>query len=544
MNALLIFPASPDVFFNLAHHLRVAGKKALVPPLGLLTLARLLPEDWGKRFIDLHARDATDEDLAWANIAFISVTAAHVQDKSALRIIKRLKAAGVKVVAGGTGFVPEDETFAEQQKLYHEVDHFILREAELTLPPFLEDLEKGEPKPLYTTDQWADVTQSPIPMYELLNFDDYAEMDIQLIRGCPYSCDFCVVPALMGRPGRAKKTEQFLAELQHLYDLGWRGFIEINDDNLIADLKFAKQDFLPALVEWQRAHDMPFKFHVCIDVRMGEDDELLELMYQSGFHSIFLGIENLDEECLTEVNKKVNITRNIEKIVERIHRAGILVYCGLMVGFDHDKPTVFKQMMEFVDRTGIIMPSLTKVNAVPGTELYRRLKAIGRIDHSVTPGVAYASNILDLPIGNTNLDKGYVELMEHLWKPKYFYQRVKTVLKILKNPIHTDKLTWTNLKILMRIVYFIGLFSKEAWQFWKLLFWTLFRRPRQLPVFFAVQPLGYGFRRRCEEVFDAAYRAKWEETPAVAAVEPKALPAAATPGQPGHQSSAMAEKHS
>lgn len=539
MNALLIFPASPDVFFNLAHHLRVAGKKALVPPLGLLTLASLLPEQWGKRFFDLHATEITDRDLEWADIAFLSLTASHVQDESALAIISRLKAAGIRVVAGGTGFVPEEGAFAKQQKLFHEVDHFVLKEAELTLPPFLEDLEKGEPKPLYTTDQWADVTQSPIPMYELLNFADYAEMDIQLIRGCPYSCEFCVVPALMGRPGRAKKTEQFLAELQKLYDLGWRGFVEVNDDNLIADLRFAKREFLPALVQWQREHDMPFKFHVCIDVRVGEDDELLELMYESGFHSVFLGIENLDEECLAEVNKKVNNNRDIDAIVERIHRAGILVYCGLMVGFDHDKPAVFQQMMDFVAKTGIVMPSLTKVNAVPGTDLYQRLKSEGRIDLSITPGVAYGTNIIDIPIGNQNLDQGYVRLMEYLWKPKYFYQRVKTVLRILKDPVHTDKLTWVNFKILMRIVFFIGMFSKESFQFWKLLFWTLFKRPRMLPVFFAVQPLGYGFRRRCEEVFDDAYRARWTEEPAEPALtQPKALPAA----DQGTRDSAIAHK--
>ncbi|MBI4953419.1 MAG: B12-binding domain-containing radical SAM protein [Myxococcales bacterium] len=527
MKALLLFPASPDVFFNLHHVLGVPGKKALVPPLGLLTVAALLPKEWDKRFFDLHARQPSDDDIEWADIAFISLTAGNVQDESALAMIARLKKAGVRIVAGGTGFFPEADAFAAQLETYKDVDHFVLREAEITLPLFLADLAQGQPKRQYTTTEWADLTKSPIPMYDLLHFEDYAEMDVQMFRGCPYGCAFCVIPALMGRPGRAKTVAQFLAELQRLFDLGWRGFVEINDDNLIADLKLAKRELLPALVEWQIERGMPFKFHVCIDVRVGEDDELLALLYASGFHSVFLGIENLDPECLDEVHKTVNATRDMDAIVQRIQRAGILVYCGLMVGFDHDKPAVFEKMAAFVERNGIIMPSLTKVNAVPGTELYQRMKLAGRIDHTAI-GDAHKANIRDVPMGAQALDRGYVDLMERLWTPKYFYRRVRTALEVLKAPVHTDKPSLANLRILLRIVLRVGVLSEERREFWSGLAWTVIHRPKLLPVYFAVQPLGYGFRKRCAEVFDDAYRAR-----SAAAAEPKraARPAPGVAGQ-------------
>jgi radical SAM superfamily enzyme YgiQ (UPF0313 family) len=507
MNVLMLFPDAPDIFFSLTHTLGVLGKKALIPPLGILTVASLLPKDWGKRFVDLHARQPTDEDLAWADYAFISVTAANVQDKAALAVIRRCKQAGLLVVAGGTGFFPEEDAFVAQLKLYTSVDHFVLNEAEINLPLFLADLERGQAKRIYRTDQWADVTQSPIPMWELLNFDDYAQMDVQLIRGCPYDCEFCIIPALMGRPGRAKRTEQFLAELERLYQLGWRGFVEINDDNLIANVKYAKHEFLPALVKWQQQHEMPFRFHVCVDVRVGEDDELLKLFHSAGFHSLFLGIENLDPNCLAEANKVVNHGKDIPALVQRIQKAGILVYCGLMVGFDSDKPTIFPAMMEFLDTCGIVMASLTKVNALPGTRLYRRLKEEGRIDLNKIPGRAIASNILGVTMGDETLHDGYISVMRHLWEPKLFYDRIKTAISTMAPPAHNDKLSLENLKILARIVYFVGIRGEERAYFWEGLLWTLRHYPRHIAIFMSAPALGYGFRRRCEEVFGPIFSA-------------------------------------
>lgn len=505
MNLLLLYPDSPEVFFNLKDMLGVLGKKAIVPPLGLLTVAGLFPEHWGLRFVDLRVRELNGGDVEWADCAFLSLTAAGVQDRSALPAIARCKAAGLTVVAGGPGFLPDEEMFGEQKKIYAQVDHFVLNEAEITLPRFLADLAKGTAKREYRTDEWADLSKSPMPRWDLLEFDDYAEMCIQLVRGCVYNCDFCVVPALMGRPGRAKPTDLFMEELQRLYDLGWRGFVAVNDDNLIANVKHAKGEFLPALVRWQEQHGMPFKFHTCVDLRVGEDDELLRLLRDSGFHSVFLGIENLNEACLSEVNKVPNKKKDVRALVETIHRAGVLVYCGLMVGFDADQPAVFQQVMDFVDTCGIIMPSLTKVNAVPGTRLYDRLRTARRVDTSVTPGIAYSSNIRDIPMGGPTLDSGYIRVMEHLWDPERFYQRVKTVLKISPPPKHQDKLTLGNFTMLLRIVLTVGVFSQERPHFWKLFAWTVINKPELLPIFLSAAPLGYGFRKRCEDLFSSVF---------------------------------------
>lgn len=501
MKALLIYPDAPEIFFNLRHTLDVLGKGALMPPVGLLTVAALLPRSWQKRFVDLQVRDLSDDDIAWADIVLISLTAANVQDDSALRAISRCKAAGLRIVAGGPGWLNDEESFAAQRERFAAVDHFVLGEAEVTLPGFLEDLEAGEPRRVYGPGGRADMADTPVPMFELLeDLDAYMQMGVQLIRGCPYSCDFCLVPVLMGRPGRAKDARHFLDELQLLYQLGWRGFVEINDDNLIADIKFTKNELLPALVTWQRERGMPFRFHVCVDCRVGEDDELLRLLFEAGFHSLFLGIENLNEECLSEVGKTVNRGRDMAAIVRRIHEAGILVYCGLMVGFDGDDASVFEELVDFVERAGIIMPSLTKVNAMPGTPLYERLSRQGRIDRSVATGHAHHSNVVGQPMGKDVLDAGYARAMGRLWDPERFYRRVRRVLEQLPKERHAEAPRPADLLILLRILLYVGVLGgPDRRHFWKLLAWTAYRRPELLPVFFSAPPLGHGFRRRCEE---------------------------------------------
>lgn len=504
MNVLLVYPEARGVFFNLRHMLRMVGKKAHLPPLGLLTAAGMLPRRWGKRFVDLHVRRPTDEELRWADYAFVTITAGGVQDASATDVIARCKAAGLDVVVGGPGLYRHEAAFERQRACFPQVDHFLIGEAEATLPHFLRDLESGGPKPVYRSEGWTDPRQSPTPMWELLDLDDYAEMPMQLVRGCAYDCDFCVVPAVMGRPGRAKGVDQFLGELQHIYEVGWRGGIELNDDNLIADIKYAKREVLPAVAEWQREHGMPFRFHVCVDARVGEDDELLRLLWESGFHSLFLGIENLNAESLAEVHKRVNRNRDMDEVVRRIHRAGILTYSGFMVGFDHDDPAVFDQMLEFIQRNGIVMPSLTKVNAVPGAALYERLSEAGRLDSAVVPGVAHRSNVRGVPMGDQLRDQGYARLMQNLWEPRSFYARARHALREFPSEVHGQRPRLQDIVMLLRILFFAGIAGRERVELWKFLRWTVANRPELLGAALSVVPVGYGFRRRAEEVFGRA----------------------------------------
>ena len=224
MNALLIYPEYPETFWSFKHALKFVFRKAAYPPLGLLTVAAMLPEQWAKKLIDLNVTKLKDTDLEWADMIFISAMA--VQKAGARSIIDRCKKAGVKVVAGGPLFTAEREDFED-------VDHLVLNEAEITLPAFLNELKYGDARHIYTSDQWAEITQTPPPAWDLINLDHYACMSIQYSRGCPFNCDFCDITLLYGHKPRTKSKAQIVAELEGLYLTGWRGGVFFVDDNFI-----------------------------------------------------------------------------------------------------------------------------------------------------------------------------------------------------------------------------------------------------------------------------------------------------------------------
>ena len=488
MNILLVYPEFPDTFWSFKHALKFIRKKASLPPLGLLTVAAMLPPEWEKRLVDVNVTSLKDKHLEWADYAFIS--AMTVQRDSTRQIVARCKQAGVRVVAGGPIFASERERFEG-------VDHFVLGEAEITLPPFLADLERGRAEHIYATTEFPDIRETPVPMWELADLNRYASMCIQFSRGCPFNCEFCDVTALFGHKPRTKTSRQIIAELDGLYDLGWRGQVFFVDDNLIGNKRALKTELLPALIEWQKCRDgIPFNTEVSIN--LADDEELMQLMAEAGFDTVFIGIETPDEDSLAECSKKQNKNRDLVEDVKRIQRAGLQVQGGFIVGFDSDTPSIFQRQIDFIQKSGIVTAMVGLLQAIPGTQLYERLKREGRLREDLTgDNVDGTTNI----ISRMNLDtlrEGYGRIMEHIYSPKHYYERVKTFLREYKPPKVGSYLDFQYVMAFFRSVYRIGIQGVERVHYWRLFFWTLFWRPKLFPMAITFAIYGYHFRQVCE----------------------------------------------
>ena len=488
MKILMLYPEFPDTFWSFKHALAFVGKKASLPPLGLLTVAAMLPREWSKRLVDVTVRRLTDRDIEWADCVFIS--AMTIQREAARRLIARCKEAGVRVVAGGPLFQSEHEQFGD-------VDHFILNEAELTLPLFLEDLAKGQAKRLYTASGFPDLAESPGPMWELLDIKRYGNMSIQFSRGCPFNCDFCNVTALFGHKCRTKSSEQIVSELDSLYALGWRGDVFFVDDNFIGKKAFLKADLLPALIEWRR-NKKGNTFFTEATINLADDDVLMDMMSDAGFTRVFIGIETPDEESLAECSKMQNRNRDMVADVKRIQRAGIQVQAGFIVGFDHDGPSIFQRQIDFIQKSGIVTAMVGILQAPPGTRLFERMKEAGRLSgDSSGDNVDGTTNIVPA-MGIDTLVKGYRSILEHIYSPQHFYERVRTFLREYKPPKTRGRLQFSHVLALLRSFYRLGIVGRERRHYWKLMFWTQFRHPRLVPEAIILSIYGYHFRKVCE----------------------------------------------
>ncbi len=489
MNVLLIYPEFPDTFWSFKHALGFVGKRAALPPLGLLTVAAMLPSDWFLRLVDTNVRSLSEKDLAWADIALISAMV--VQRRSAHRIVSQCKTAGLRVVAGGPLFQSEHEQFAS-------VDHFILNEAELTLPPFLEDLAQGSPKRLYTSAAFADLQDTPVPRWDLLDLKRYATMGIQFSRGCPFNCDFCNVTALLGHQVRMKTSAQVTAELDGLYALGWRGHVFFVDDNFIGNKRFVKTDLLPALIAWRQGK-RGNAFLTEASINLADDKPLMDNMVAAGFDSVFIGIETPDEDSLQECSKSQNKSRDLVEDVKRIQRAGLQVQGGFIVGFDHDSPSIFQRQIDFIQSSGIVTAMVGLLQAPAGTRLYTRMKKEGRLSaESSGDNVDGTTNII--PTMNlVTLKAGYRQILDHIYSPAPYYARIRTFLREYRGPQVREKLRLFHILALLRSVVRLGVVGRERTQYWKLLLWTQFRRPRLLPDAIILAIYGYHFRKICQK---------------------------------------------
>src|SRR5215471_140420 len=413
MKILLVNPEFPDTYWSFRHALPFEGKRCAFPPLGLLTVSALLPASWERRLIDLNVQRLRASDIEWADM--VMATAMLVQKDSLKEVVRRSKAAGKRVVIGG----PYITTTIEQLP---EADHIFLGEAETTLPQFIEDLARGEAKPSYQATERPPLSATPLAHFHLANLKRYSAMSVQYSRGCPFSCEFCDIIEIYGRVPRTKSNEQMIAELDALRAARWRGTVFIVDDNFIGNKKNVRT-LLPELTEWQERNGRPFSFLTEASVNLAEDAPLLEGMRQAGFSRVFLGIETPDEECLKEAQKQQNMRRSLLDSVNRIQSYGMEVMGGFIVGFDHDPEDIFERMINFIRDSAIPLAMVGLLNALPDTQLWRRLSREGRLLGESTGNNTNCSLNFVPKMDPRRLVEGYQSIMRTIYSPREYYQR-------------------------------------------------------------------------------------------------------------------------
>lgn len=495
MNVLLVYPDSPDNFWSFKYALKFISRKVNDPPLGLLTVAAMMPRHWGKKLIDMRVNTLRDRDIEWADLVFISGMS--IQRESARKVIDRCRNKNVKTVGGGPLFTSDYEDFDD-------VDHLVLGEAEVVLPGFLEDLKNCRAEHLYRSEKNADMHETPIPAWELVNLRQYAVMDIQYSRGCPYDCEFCDIPVFLGHKVRTKTEDQVLDELEVLYSLGWRGSVFFVDDNFIGNKGKLKNRLLPAIIKWMDQHSHPFTFSTEASINLADDSLLMELMVKAGFSSVFVGIETMNTDSLIECNKVQNKNRDLIASVNKIHQSGMMVKGGFILGFDSDPPTVFERLKAFIQDSGICTAMVGLLNAPRGSRLYTRLKEEGRLTgESSGNNTDFTTNIKPKMDMNTLL-KGYKKVIDGIYSCEPYYKRVKTfLLEYRYIPRKPARLTFSHIGAFFKSILFLGVIGKERKHFWNLMFWTMFKHPRLFPLAMMLAIYGAHFRRVFEKYLSA-----------------------------------------
>lgn len=469
MKILLLYPQYPETFWSLTHALDLMGKKAAIPPLGLLTIASLIEDGNELKLIDMNVKQLNDEDILWADYVFIS--AMITQKDSTVSTISRCKELEKKIAAGGPLF---NNLYSE----FPEVDNFILNEGETVIPKFLQDLKNGNPKKIYTSEIRPDINLVPVPKWDLIDLNDYARMALQFSRGCPFDCEFCDIVNLNGREPRVKTTEQFIKELNSLYDRGWRSSIFIIDDNFIGNKTQAKI-LLRKLIEWRKEKRYKWSFMTQISLNLAGDDELLVLMQKAGFSTVFIGIETPSKNSLEECGKFHNQNRDMVQDVKKIYNYGMEIYGGFIIGFDHDDETIFNTQFEFIQETGIVVAMMGLLTALPGTRLYKRLKNENRLTKE-SGGNNIDLDMNFIPKMNKEiLISEYKKLLIKLYSVENYYARIFNFLKEYKH--HTDDKLTKNFGLgFLKCLYILGIQDKSRFYFWKMFFTCVFKHPKSL----------------------------------------------------------------
>lgn len=485
MNILLVYPPNPGSFWSFQHVLKFVSRKSAFPPLGLLTVAAMLPRSWRLRLVDCNVRALQDDDIRWASYVFLSGMIVHAA--AAREIAARCAALGRAVVAGGPLFTTGHAGFPG-------IPHFVLGEAEDVIADLVADLERGAPRPSYRSQGRPDVRRTPAPRWDLIDLRDYVTMPVQFSRGCPFDCEFCDIVVMNGRVPRTKDPAQVLAELEALRARGWRGMVFIVDDNFIGNRKRSRA-LLRELVAWRARARPAMGFLTEASINLADDAELCELMVQAGFKKVFVGLETPSAEGLAESGKRQNLGRDLGETVRILQGRGLEVMGGFIVGFDSDPPDIFRRQFDFIQRAGVVTAMVGLLNALPQTALYRRLAAEGRI-----LGESHGDNTGAALNFATRLDPdwllaGYRDLMRQLYEPGAYYRRLRAFLASYRPRGPGLPPSPADLRAFLKSLWVLGVRRRGRWQYWRLLAGTLLTAPRKLHAAVELAILGHHFRR-------------------------------------------------
>lgn len=482
MKILLVYPEYPKTFWSFNSTLKFVGKKATFPPLGLLTIAAMFPQEWESKLVDINVSKLRDKDIVWADMVFIS--AMLVQQESVKEVVKRCKSFGKTIVAGGPLFWMEHKKFV--------VDYYVLDEAEITLPLFLQDLAKGCAQKIYTSNEKPLLEKTPLPLWSLINLKKYATMPVQYSRGCPFDCEFCDIVAMNGRIPRTKTAKQMVAEFQALYAAGWRGSVFIVDDNFIGN-KVKVKEMLRQLIEWQEKNDYPFCFLTEASVNLAEEKELMNLMSKANFYKVFLGIETPCIESLKECGKDQNVRIDLAVAIKKIQQSGMQVMGGFIVGFDNDPPNIFDAVSDFIQNNAVVTAMVGILTALPRTKLHQRFQKEDRLLGDSNGENSSGINFIP-KMGIKDLEEGYKKILAYIYSPKNYYQRIQLFIKNY-NPTVKAKLTKEDVRAFVRSTWRIGIFSRARFLYWKMLFGNFFNKKKRkaLPMAIELAIMGLHF---------------------------------------------------
>lgn len=473
MKILLVYPKFPKTFWSYEKILELVNRKVLLPPLGLITVAAILPQTWEYKLVDRNIRAVTEAEWDWADLVIFS--AMIVQKADMIEQIQEAKRRGKPVVVGG----PYPTSMPEEMEAQG-VDYLILDEGEITLPLFVEAIERGETSGRFTANgEKPDVTITPIPRYELLEINAYDSMSVQFSRGCPFQCEFCDIIVLYGRKPRTKTPAQLLAELEYLYDLGWRGGVFMVDDNFIGNKRNVKL-LLKELKQWQAARNYPFRFDTEASLDLAQDDELIELMLECNFAAVFMGIETPDTDSLEVTKKFQNMRSPLIDSIDKVTAAGLRVIAGFIIGFDGEKPGAGQRIVEFSELTGIPTTTFAMLQALPHTALWHRLEKEGRLR-------AQDGNINQTTLMNfvptrpvEDIAREYIDAFRQLYEPTQYLNRVyRYFLKLgaprVRTPFKMPE--WVVVRALALVCWRQGVKRETRWLFWHHLFHILIKNP-------------------------------------------------------------------
>ncbi|MGE5658980.1 MAG: B12-binding domain-containing radical SAM protein [Actinomycetota bacterium] len=473
MRVLLVYPRFPKSFWSYEKILELVDRKVLLPPLGLVTVAAILPQEWEFKLVDRNIRSITEAEWQWADLVILS--AMIVQKDDLLEQIREAKRRGKLVACGGPY-----PTSTPDAPLAAGVDFLILDEGEITLPMFVDAIAQNQTCGIFRSEgEKPDVTTTPVPRFDLLELNAYDSMSIQFSRGCPFQCEFCDIIVLYGRKPRTKTPEQLLAELEALYQLGWRRTVFMVDDNFIGNKRNVKL-LLNELKVWQKDHQYPFVFNTEASVDLAEDPELMDLMVECNFNAVFLGIETPDEDSLALTKKFQNNRNSLTEAVQKITRSGLRVMSGFIIGFDGEKPGAGARIVRFVEQTAIPTALFGILQALPNTALWHRLHKEGRllVDRS---DINQASLMNFIPTRSIeDIGREYIEAFCELYDPERYLDRTYRHFLMLGAPkVQAPAKTpnWIDVRALLTICWRQGIKRKTRWKFWHHLFSIIKHNP-------------------------------------------------------------------